>query len=135
MLRSSALALFLLALPLAGCGAADDAIDTATDTHTATMRGAWRGTDGVERPARLVLTQDALSASITLELDHHPCVPRSVIGAKLTTSGLEGTAQIGGMHIKVTGDPDLEEIIGNFEAISNGPCPDQARTFDVLFRR
>ena len=121
-------------LTLVGCGAAGDAVDTVGDTHTTSLHGVWRGSDEVDRPASVAVTHRALSAEVELVLEGHPCVPRSTLEAKVTTSGVEGHAQIGGMSLELSGDPGLSEMIGNFKALSDGPCPQQGDLL-VLFRR
>lgn len=120
----------LLGLALVGCGtaseAATDTVDAVEETRTETLHGSWTSTEGEKRPATLVLEQRALSAKMILTLEGHVCLSESVIEAKLSlTEGVDTTADVAGMHLEIEGEPDLEDIVGNFEAIAGGPCPGQ----------
>ncbi len=107
---------------LVGCGAASDAVDVAAESKTATLHGTWRTSDAEARPASIVLEQEAITVRATIVMQGHRCLERSVLEAKLTTDGLEGTATVGKMVLHISGDPDLSEVVGNFEAALDGPC-------------
>lgn len=127
---------FLLgALGLAGCGAAEDVVDEASDSHTVALRGYWRAADGQDRPATFSLTQRALTATVVVELEGHECLARSQIDAKYDPlDGFEARAQVGGMTLNLSGEPGIEEIVGNFDALADGPCKGKGGTL-ALFRR
>jgi hypothetical protein len=126
MSRSCAAALVLFVLgslsALAGCGAASDAASAATESKTTTLHGTWRNSEGEPRPASVVFEQEALAVRATIVMQGHRCMERSVVEAKLTTSGVEATATVGKMVLHLSGDPDLSEVVGNFEAAVDGPC-------------
>jgi hypothetical protein len=120
----------LLGFAMVGCGsaseAATDTVDAVGETRTETLQGSWTSTSGEKRPATLVVEQQALSAKLILTLDGHVCLSESVIEAKVSiTDGVKTTADVAGMHLEIEGKPDLEDVIGNFEAIAGGPCPGQ----------
>lgn len=120
----------LLGLAMVGCGtaseAATDTVDAVEETRTTSMAGTWTSSDGEKRPAKLTLEQRALSVKMILTLEGHVCLAESVVEAKFSLSdGVDTTADVAGMHLEIEGEPDLEDIIGNFEAIAGGPCPGQ----------
>lgn len=120
----------LLGFAMVGCGTASDAatdtVDAVDETHTTSMAGTWTSNEGEKRPAHLVLEQRSLSVKIVLQLEGHVCLSESVIEAKFSLSdGVDTTADIAGMHLRIEGEPDLDDLIGNFEAIEGGPCPGQ----------
>lgn len=112
----------VLAFGLAGCGAASDTVDEITDAKTATLHGSWRSEDGASHPASLELVQRDLSVTLTMKLDGHSCLAKSELEAKLTFDGIETTADVAGMHLVLSGGSKLDQIVGNFEAIEQGPC-------------
>ena len=123
--------LFALAGCSAGTEAAGDAVDAVEETRTTSLHGTWRTTDGEERPASITVEQRALTAKLIVALDGHVCLANNVVEAKVTTNGIETTADVAGMHLELEGEPGLEEVIGNFEAIKDGPCPGQGGWLNV----
>jgi hypothetical protein len=122
-------------LGVTGCGAADaagDAVDAVEETRTMSLHGTWRSESGVVRPASITVEQRALSAKLTVILDGHVCLAESTVEAKLTLNGVETTADVAGMHLEMEGSPGLDEIIGNFAAIKDGPCPGQGGWVSVF---
>lgn len=125
-----ALSACLLGFAMVGCGTASDAatdtVDAVEETRTTSMAGTWTAEDGEKRPAQLTLEQRALSVKMILTLEGHVCLQESIVEAKVSLSdGVDTTADVAGMHLEIEGEPDLEDIIGNFEAIAGGPCPGQ----------
>ena len=59
---------------------------------------------------------------MTVELEGHRCLARSVVKGKVTIDGVDATADVAGMTFHLNSTPTLEEIKGNFEALENGPC-------------
>ena len=114
-----------LLLALTGCGAASDAVDEIDETHTASLHGKWRSESGVERPATITIHQRALTAKLTVALEGHVCLAESTLETKVTIEGVKTTADVGGMHLELEGEPGLEEIVGNFAALEEGPCAGQ----------
>jgi hypothetical protein len=123
-----------------GCSSASDAVSDTADTVTevdkvneVTLRGTWRprSESGSARPATVTVQQRALSVKLIVALEGHACLAQNVIETKMTTDGLVTTADVGGMHLTVDGDPGLEEIIGNFEALRDGPCRDHGGWLSV----
>ena len=119
---------------LTACGAATDAVDEVGETRTASLHGTWRSEAGVERPAQVTVEQRALSAKLVVALEGHECLAESIVEAELTTDGVETMADVGGMHLEVEGEPGLDTLIANFDAIEGGPCRGQGGWFRV-FRR
>lgn len=115
------LASFLL-LSCVACGAAADAADTITEPKTATLRGTWRDEHGTNRPATIHVEQRALAAEITVTLEGHSCLAHSTLKSELTFEGVETNADIAGMRLKLQGSPGLDDMLGNFEELSDGPC-------------
>src|SRR5688500_4230671 len=119
-----------LGFAMAGCGsaseAATDTVDAVEETRSETLHGSWTSHDGEKRPATLTVEQRALSARLILTLDGHVCLSESIIEAKVSIpEGVKTTADVAGMHLEIEGEPDFEDVIGNFEAIAGGPCPGQ----------
>lgn len=116
-------------LALTGCSAAtdaaSDAVDVVEETRTTSLHGMWRSESGVERPASITIEQRALTAKLTVVLEGHVCLAESTLEVKLTIEGVKTKADVAGMHLEIDGEPGLEEIFGNFEAIKDGPCPGQ----------
>ena len=102
--------------------------------RTASLHGTWRSESGVERPASVIVEQHKLSAKLIVALEGNVCLAESVVEAELTTDGVKTTADIGGMHLEVEGEPGLESIIGNFKALEDGPCEGHGGSLTV-FRR
>jgi hypothetical protein len=109
----------------AGCGAAGDAVDTVGDSKTATFHGTWKGDDGTEGPAKLVLESHALTASATITLEGHRCADRLFVEGKMSLDGFETKADVGAMHLRLGSNPSITEVLGDFEAFADGPCPGQ----------
>jgi hypothetical protein len=105
--------------------ATNDAVNTVEETRTTSLHGKWRSSSGEERPASITVEQHALTAKLIVALDGHVCLAESIVEAKVTIEGVKTTADVAGMHLELEGEPGLEEVIGNFEAIKDGPCPGQ----------
>jgi hypothetical protein len=121
-----------LLLAATGCGAASDAIDVVDEPHTATLHGTWTSETGLERPAKIEIVQSALSAKLIVALEGHACLAESTLEAKVSLDGVKTTADVGGMHLALDGEPGLAEILGNFENLANGPCAGQGGSLRVL---
>ena len=122
----------LLASATVAFGAADDAVDVVEETRSTSLHGTWRSDDGTAHPASLTVVQRTASAHVELVLDGHECFPRSTFDARITLEGFEARSVVGGMSLVLTGDPGLEEILGNFEALREGPCPDKRGTLAFM---
>lgn len=131
-MRMSVLACLLFAL--SGCSAASDVVDEVDEPRTASLHGTWRSESGVERPASIQIEQRALTAKLTVTLEGHVCLAESTLEAELSFGGVKTTADVGGMHLELDGEPGLEEIVGNFAAVKDGPCAGQGGWLTV-FRR
>jgi hypothetical protein len=112
-------------------GATNDGVETINETRTTSLHGKWRSSSGEERPASITVEQRALTAKLVVTLDGHVCLAESVVEAKVTIDGVKTTADVAGMHLELEGEPGLEEVIGNFEAIEDGPCPGQGGWLSV----
>jgi hypothetical protein len=126
MLRTFAsMTLLACALASAGCSAAEDAATDSLDTihNSKTLNGTWKGNDGSTGPATAVFEQRGLNVSATLVLTGHRCVDRMQLAAGLDSDGFSGKADIGAMHVTYSGKADLSELLADFEALSDGPCP------------
>ena len=137
MTRFWSVAFLMLALTtVTGCGAAADAtsdvVDAVDETHTTSLHGTWSSESGAVRPASITIEQRALTAKLTVILDGHVCLAESTVEVKLTISGVKSKADVAGMHLELDGEPGLEEIFGNFEAIKDGPCPGQGGWVSVF---
>ena len=112
----------LLLVSCVACGAAVDAADTVTEAKTAILHGTWRDERGTKRLATIHVEQRALSAEITVSLEGHSCLARSTLKSELTFEGVETDADVAGMRLKLKGSPGLDDMFGNFEELSDGPC-------------
>lgn len=134
-MRMSAVAYVLPAiLALAGCSAASDAVDAVDEPRTASLHGTWQSESGVQRPARITVEQRALSARLIVALDGHVCLAESTLEVEVSFDGVKTVADVGGMHLEIEGEPGLEELVGNFAALEDGPCRGQGGWLTV-FRR
>lgn len=130
MTKALLAAVVMLGSALVACApaseAATDTVDAVEETRTTTLAGSWTSTTGERRPAALTVEQRALSVKLILTLDGHICLAESVIEAEISIpDGVRTTADVAGMHLEIEGKPDLDDVIGNFEAIAGGPCPGQ----------
>lgn len=120
-----------LLLGLTACGAAGDAVDTIEEPKTAALHGTWTSDAGEARPASITIEQRSLSAKLTVVLEGHVCLAESTVETKVTLDGVKTTADVAGMRLELDGSPGLEEILGNFEALEEGPCPGQGGWLSV----
>jgi hypothetical protein len=67
-------------------------------------------------------------------LEGHECLAESTVETKVTLDGVATTADVGGMHLELEGQPGLDEIVGNFAALKEGPCAGQGG-WRTVFRR
>lgn len=129
MLRTPGFALlFTCALTLstaAGCSAAEDAATDSLDSihNEKTLNGTWRGSDGSKGPATVTLEQRGLNVSATLVLTGHRCVERMELAGGLDKDGFSGTADVGAVHLEFSGKADFSELLADYEALADGPCP------------
>ncbi len=124
--------LVLGAVALTGCGAASDAVDELDEPHTGSLHGTWKSESGVERPATITIHQRALTVKLTVSLEGHVCLAQSTLETEVTFDGVKTVADVGGMHLELEGKPGLEEIVGNFAALKDGPCAGQGGWVSVF---
>jgi hypothetical protein len=120
---------FLLSLPVAvastGCGSATDEVSSAIDDVNihGTWTGTWTGEGTNTGPATLTLEQKGLTVRGTLELKHNQCISVASVVGRIDDDGFSGEVTAGAMSVHFSGDVDLEEILGVYDALSTGPCP------------
>jgi hypothetical protein len=123
-------AVLLLSVPIAvgsltGCSAAaDEAESTIDDANIhGTWTGTWTGEGTKTGPATLTLEQKGLTVRGTLELKNNQCISIAQVVGRVDDDGFSGEVTLGAMTVHFSGDADLEEILGVYEALATGPCP------------
>lgn len=117
--------LFCAFVSLTACSAAEDAATDSLDlVHTsATFSGTWRGVDGSSGPATGHFEQRGVSATAALVLDGHKCVERIALHGEVGFDGWSGSADVGSMQLRYSSNPEISELLADYEAITTGPCP------------
>jgi hypothetical protein len=109
---------------MTGCGIADKAETAVEDANIhGTWTGTWTGEGTKTGPAKLTLEQKGLSVRGTLELENNQCVSIAEVTGRVDDDGFSGEVTLGAMTVHFSGDVDLEEILGVYEALATGPCP------------